>query len=173
MNRFLLLFGLALLALSCSERFSDHADMKSLLIDQLKNTHANQEWFVPMKVALEGLTLEQSNWKDSTENHSIAELVSHMVFWNEMNLKAFQGEDLSDFEIDNETTFKNFNDKEWQRTLKKLDSLQTKWELMIEKAKPEQINQWSSEIANMAAHNAYHTGQIIYIRKRNGWWNKK
>ncbi len=173
MNRILILFCLLLIVLSCSEKSSDPSKVKSLLMTQLKNTHSNQEWFVPMKTAVEGLTFEQSNWKDSTENHSIAELVSHIVFWNEMNLKAFQGEDMSNFEIDNDTTFKKFNDKEWKSTLKKLDSVQTEWEQLTEKATAEQIDQWSSEIANMTAHNAYHTGQIIYIRKRNGWWNKK
>lgn len=25
----------------------------------------------------------------------------------------------------------------------------------------------------MGTHNAYHTGQIIYIRKQQGWWDEK
>jgi hypothetical protein len=34
------------------------------------------------------------------------------------------------------------------------------------------LNEWSSSIANMCSHNAYHTGQIVYIRKKNGWWQE-
>jgi len=171
-RRNVILFGLIAFFLSCSEK-EDNSELKPLLIEQLKNSHTDQNWFVPIKIAIKGLSAEQSNWKDSTENHSIGELVSHLTFWCEMNLKAFKGEDMSDFEVDNETTFKKYTDKEWKNLVAKLDSIQTEWERLTEKAPDDQLAEWSSEIANMTAHNAYHTGQIIYIRKRNGWWNKK
>ncbi len=60
--------------MSCSAK-QDIPSVKSLLVQQLKNTHTNKDWFVPSKIAVEGLTVEQSNWKDSTNNHSIGELV--------------------------------------------------------------------------------------------------
>ncbi len=171
MKRILILVTVGFTILSCSEK-TDVTNVKSLLTQQLKNTHTNQEWFVPAKVAIEGLTVEQSNWKDSTENHSTGELVSHLAFWNEINLRAFKGENMSDFDVDNEITFKKYSEKEWETAVGKLDSLQTEWERLTEKATFEQIKEWGSEIANMTAHNAYHTGQIMYIRKRNGWWHK-
>lgn len=172
MKRILIIFGLSFLILSCSE--NKHSPiLKSLLGEQLKNTHTNQEWFVPTKIALEGLSVEQSNWKDSTENHSIGELVSHLTFWNEVNLRGFKGEDMSGFDVNNEITFKKYSDKEWKIAVEKLDSIQTEWERFTENATEEQLNEWSSDIANMTAHNAYHTGQIIYIRKHHGWWPKK
>ncbi|MEM9650247.1 MAG: DinB family protein, partial [Bacteroidota bacterium] len=166
------LIGIIILFSSCSEN-KNVSKLKPLLIEQLKNTHTEQNWFVPTKIAIEGLSAEQSNWKDSTENHSIGELVSHLTFWSEMNLKAFKGEDMSDFEVDNETTFKEYTDEEWESLVAKLDSVQTEWKRLMEKATDEQLTEWSLEIVNMTAHNAYHSGQIIYIRKRNGWWNKK
>ncbi len=172
MKKSILLIGIIILFSNCSENKSE-SELKPLLINQLKNTYSDQNWFVPAKIALEGLTAEQSKWKDSTENHSIGELVSHMAFWNEMNLRAFKGEDMSDLNVDNETTFENYTDKEWNSLVVKLDSIQMEWERLTEMATKEQLSKWSSEIANMTAHNAYHTGQIIYIRKRNGWWNKK
>lgn len=155
--------------LSCSEKNND-SNLKSLLVEQLKNTHTNQEWFVPTKIAIEGLNLEQSNWKDSTENHSIGELVSHLIFWNEMNLKAFKGEKVAEFNDDNKETFKKNDGQDWENARRKLDSIQTEWKQLVENATEEQIRKWNTEIANMTAHTAYHTGQIIYIRKRNGWW---
>lgn len=155
--------------LGCSEQKS-REKVKSILLAQLKNTHANQEWFVPTNTALKGLSVEQSNWRDSTNNHSIAELTSHLTFWNEMNLKSFKGENMSDFGVDNELTFNINNEKDWKRAVIRLDSIQTEWENAIEEAPLKKLNGWSSEIMNMTAHNAYHTGQIIYIRKRNGWW---
>ncbi|GAA4277926.1 DinB family protein [Aquimarina mytili] len=143
------------------------------MVEQLKSTHTNHEWFIPTKIAIEGLSAKQSNWKNSTENHSIGGLVSHILFWNEVNLRAFKGEDMSNFEVNNETTFKKYSDDEWKNLVAKLDTIQIEWELLTKNATDKQLNEWSSEIANMTAHNAYHTCQIIYIRKRKGWWNKK
>ena len=158
--------------LGCSHK-KENTEVKSLLVDLMKKSHTEQHWFVPTKTALEGLAVEQSNWRDSTENHSIGELVSHLVFWNEINLRAFNGEDMTDFEVDNKTTFKMYTENEWVSLVNKLDSIQTDWESIIVDATDEQLTEWSKEIANIQAHNAYHAGQIIYIRKRNGWWNKK
>ncbi len=169
MKRILILVGLGLTILSCSKNRNE-PNVKTLLVQQLKNTHSNQEWFVPTKTAIEGITLEQSNWKDSTENHSIGELVSHLIFWNEMNLKVFKGENVPEFNEDNKETFKKNNELDWSIAIKKLDSIQTEWERLIENATDEQIIEWHTEIANMTAHTAYHTGQIIYIRKQKGWW---
>lgn len=156
------------LLLSCST--TKKQAVKSLLVQQLKNTHTNENWFVPTKIAVEGLTVEQSNLKNDRDNHSINELVSHLIFWNERVLIAFQGDTLPNFNDDNEVTFNAMNKENWIYAVKKLDSIQTKWEQLTVKASDKQLKEWSTQIANICAHNAYHTGQIVYIRKRNGWW---
>jgi uncharacterized damage-inducible protein DinB len=123
-------------------------------------------------IAIEGLTEEQAHWKDSLDNHSIKELVSHLAFWNERILIAFQGDSVPNFDGNNETTFRKFDSIDWNTALKKMDSIQTAWEHAIEKATKQQLESGGSEIASMSSHNAYHTGQIVYIRKRNGWWDE-
>lgn len=169
MKQLVLIIGFGLVVLGCSEKI-DAFNLRSLLLQQLENTHTNQDWFVPTKKAIEGLTVEQSNWRDSTNNHSIGELVSHLIFWNETNLNAFKGDHLSDFNDDNEITFLKYNKNEWDIAVNKLDSIQTEWEEVTRQATDQQILDWSTEIASMSSHNAYHTGQIIYIRKHNDWW---
>src|SRR4051794_40864091 len=42
--------------------------LKSILLEQLRGTHGQEEWFVPVKIAIEGLTPEQAAWKDQTDN---------------------------------------------------------------------------------------------------------
>ncbi|MEO6288257.1 MAG: DinB family protein [Dyadobacter sp.] len=173
MKHILTIIILGFLISGCSEKKTNNEpNIQSLLVQQLENAHTNQQWFVPTKKAVDGLTLEQSNWKDSTDNHSIGELVSHLIFWNELNLKAFKGEKVTDIndENKNKETFKINNGKDWQNAVSKLDSIQTEWERLTKNATDEQIADWNVEIANMSAHTAYHTGQIIYIRKMNGWW---
>ena len=171
MKRILILVILELIFFGCNQK-NNAQKIKSLLVTQLKNSHTNQEWFVPSKKAIAGLTLEQSNWKDETENHSIGELVSHLIFYNELILKAFKGENYTDIKDDeeNKETFRPYEGKDWQNAVIKLDSLQTEWEKIAENATDQQIADWNVEIANISAHTAYHIGQIIYIRKLNGWW---
>jgi len=172
MKRNLVLLGILIFCFGCSKK-KNNPELRTLLNEQLKYSHTEENWFVPTKIAIAGLTAEQSNWKDSTENHSIGELISHLTFWNEVFLKDLNGEDFSDFDMDNEITFKIYSEKEWKNAITKLDSVQTEIERIIKKANDKQLSDRASDVLTMTAHNAYHTGQIIYIRKQNGWWNRK
>ena len=144
--------------------------VRSILLEQLENSHTRPNWYVPLRNALAGLTAEQAHWTDSTEGHSICQLASHLLFWNERMLIAFQGHTPPDFDGNNEETFARYCDNDWSETVDKLDSIQTAWERAVATATEEQLKTWSAEVANVSSHNAYHTGQIVYIRKRNGWW---
>ncbi len=147
-----------------------HILVKSILLEQLRNTHTNEDWFVPLKDATTGLTAQQANWKDNTDNHSIGQLVSHLSFYSERVFSAFEANAMPDFAVKNEKTFIKLSDKNWEQAVKKLDSIQAQWYELVEKVTDEQIAEWGSTIANLCLHTAYHTGQIIYIRKKNGWW---
>ena len=153
------------------ENQSPHPTVRSILLEQLRNSHTNPNWYVPLRNALAGLTAEQAHWTDSTENHSICQLASHLLFWNQRMLIAFQGSIPSDFDDNNEETFAEYCTSNWPGTVEKLDSIQTIWEQAVAGAPEEQLKKWGTEIANVGSHNAYHTGQIVYIRKRNGWWS--
>jgi hypothetical protein len=61
--------------------------LKSVLLQQLKDTHTNSNWFVCADVALAGVTPEQANWTDGKGNHSVGQLAYHIWFWNERNLR--------------------------------------------------------------------------------------
>ena len=41
--------------------------LKSLLLEQLKMSHSQQDWYVPASKAVEGLTFEQALWKPGKE----------------------------------------------------------------------------------------------------------
>jgi DinB superfamily len=154
---------------SCTDT-NDKLSVKKILLEQLRNSHTDKDWYVPLNFAVQGLTSEQANWKDSTDNHSICQLVSHLTFWNERILIAFQGNTPPDFNDNNDETFLSYCNTDWEATVSKLDSIQTAWEKAVENASEKQLEEWSSSVANISSHNAYHTGQIIYIRKKNNWW---
>jgi len=145
--------------------------IKSVLLRQLKTTHADKNWFVPANIAVEGLTAKQAMWKDGSGNHSTGQLATHLIFWNERLLKSFRNEPKEKFSGNNDETFNSFDEKTWDATVKKLDEVLTSWEKEIKNANDARLYDWYESIANMNTHNAYHTGQIIFLRKLQGSWN--
>jgi uncharacterized damage-inducible protein DinB len=146
--------------------------LKSVLLAQLKSTHNAQEWFVPAIPALAGLTVEQAGWHPSGDNHSIAQLVNHLTFWDKRQLAKFKGEAASAYDGNNAETFVPIVDKAgWDAAVRQLDELMTAWESAVETADDAKLQSWFTTIAHISTHNAYHTGQILYIRKQQGSWD--
>lgn len=145
--------------------------LKSILLEQLRTTHNQKDWFVPANTAVEGLTAEQASWKDDKGNHSIGQLAYHLLFWNKQELAKFKGEPPAKFSGNNEETFNNFDSKRWADTVQQLDQVLAELEKLVEAADDKKLASWASEVAHIGAHNAYHTGQIIYIRRLQGSWN--
>lgn len=144
--------------------------LKSILLEQLRSTHNQKEWFVPANVAVAGLTAEQASWRDGKGNHSIGQLTYHLVFWNQQVLAKFKGETPAKFDGNNEQTFDKFDAKTWAATVQQLDEVMSAWEKAVEDADEEKLKAAASEIAHIGAHNAYHIGQIVYIRRLQGSW---
>ena len=144
--------------------------LRSILLEQLRSTHNSEEWFVPANIAVEGLTPEQASWTDGKGNHSVGQLAAHLVYWNRRNLARFKGEPQEKF-TNNDETFTSFDAKHWADIVKQLDQVMTEWEQVVSTADEEKLKSWYSTIEHVGAHNAYHIGQMIYVRKEQGSWN--
>jgi hypothetical protein len=145
-------------------------DLRSVLLQQLKSTHNNKDWFVPANIAVEGLTADQASWKDGG-NHSVGQLAYHLVFWNERVLADFKGNKPADFTGSNEETFDKFDKNTWNDVVKRLDAVMVGLEKIISEASEAKLKEWAPTIANISTHNAYHTGQIISVRKAQKSWD--
>jgi uncharacterized damage-inducible protein DinB len=145
--------------------------LKSILLEELQTVHNKADWFVPANTAVEGLTAEQANWTDGKGNHSVGQLTYHLVFWNQQSLAKFKGGPPAKFSGNNDETFNNFDAKQWADTVKQLDEGLTQIEKLVEAADDKKIEAWASTVEHIAAHNAYHIGQIVYVRKLQGSWN--
>ena len=44
-------------------------------------------------------------------------------------------------------------------------------EKFVETADDQTIQKYAGEIARIGTHNAYHVGQIVFVRKLQGSWN--
>ena len=145
--------------------------LRELLLEELHTTHDQKDWFVPINVAVEGLTAEQAKWTDGKGNHSIGQLVNHLAFWNARALLRFKGEKPASYNGDNDETFNAFDAKTWKATVSRLDSTMSDWEKAVEQADESKLKESASLIAHVSTHNAYHVGQIVYVRKLQGSWN--
>jgi uncharacterized damage-inducible protein DinB len=146
--------------------------LKSILLSQLKSTHDEQDWFVPASKAVEGMTVDQANWKDGNANHSVGQLVAHLVFWNRSQLASWKSEKGPAYGGKNDETFGGSLDKAaWEKAVRDLDAVLADMEKWIQSADEAKLQKQYDNIAHVSAHNAYHTGQILYIRKQQGSWD--
>lgn len=165
---------LVLLAFSLpvsAQQAAPAANLKAMLLEQLQNTHNKQDWFATANSALDGVTPQQAAWKDGAGNHSIGQLANHLLFWDARALSKFTGKDPGAFNGNNDETFNAFDSKNWAETVKRLDQVMTEWEQAVQAADEKKLESSASVILHIAAHNAYHVGQMIYVRKAQGSWN--
>jgi DinB superfamily len=110
---------------------------------QLRETHNDKQWFVPANVAVAGLTAEQASWKDGKGNHSVGQLAYHLVFWNTRALAVLKHEPVEKFSGNNEETFDNFDAKQWDTLVKKLDQVMIDCEKAVESAENATFAKWA------------------------------
>ena len=147
--------------------------LREVLLAELRSTHTTPEWFVPANTAVKGLTAEQANWTDGKGNHSVGQLAYHLVFWNRRNLALLKGEKLEKFSGNNDETFDKFDSKTWTETVKQLDDVMNELEKWVETADEAKLKESAQVFTHISTHNAYHVGQIIYVRKEQGSWDPK
>src|SRR5215469_3613476 len=99
--------------------------LRAVLLQELRETHNEKNWFVSEKEAVAGLTPEQAAWSDG-KNHSVGQLVQHLNFWNSANLARMRHHPTPNV-TDNDTTFA-FDPKQWDSTLKEFDRVMAELE---------------------------------------------
>ncbi|HKW57100.1 MAG TPA: DinB family protein [Candidatus Acidoferrum sp.] len=145
--------------------------LKSILLEQLRSTHTNSDWFVCLDVAVAGLTPEQANWTDGKGNHSVGQLAYHILYWDRRNLENLKGEKLEKFSGNNDETFDKFDAKSWNETVQQLDAVLGELEKIVENADDAKLKTIAPTIQHINAHNAYHIGEIVMVRKEQGSWD--
>ena len=144
------------------------ATLKSILLQELRETHDQKNWFVSGKEAMAGLTAKQAAWTDG-KNHSAGQLANHLVFWDSSSLARLKGEHPQD-PADNNDTFK-FDPKDWDATVKRFDDVMKGLEDVVQSADDATLAKIAPMIARIGQHNAYHLGEIVMVRKAQGAWN--
>jgi uncharacterized damage-inducible protein DinB len=171
MKRLAFLLLLAIPLAASAQNKKPPTTLRGVLLEQLHTTHDQEDWFVPAGIAVAGLTAEQASWSPGKGNHSVGQLAYHLWFWNSRELADFKGEKAPAFSGNNDETFDNFTPAQWDDLVKKLNQVLTDWDAAVANADDQTIAKNASLIAHVGAHNAYHLGQILYVRKLQGVWD--
>ena len=167
----LLLLAVPLTVAAQADAKKPPTTLRGVLLEQLRTSHTEEDWYVPANIAVEGLTAEQAKWTPGKGNHSVGQLAYHLWYWDDRSLTQFKGEKPAPFDGNNNETFDNFTATQWDDLVKKLNQVMIDWEKAVETADDATLAKNASLIAHIGAHNAYHLGQILYVRKLQGVWN--
>ena len=151
--------------------------LRALLIADLRSTHNQPEWFLPLSTSVAGLTPEQAKWIPTNSagkvnpnaNHSVGMIANHILFWDRNALAQLKGEPTTNPNT-NDETFNDFNPANWEKTVRDLDTVMNSLEQLVQQADSATLLRIAPTIERISTHNAYHTGQIFYVRKLQGSW---
>ena len=93
------------------------------------------------------------------------------LFWNSRALAQFNKQPVPKAPGNNDETFNDFNAATWPKLVRALDQVLTSLEDLVAHASEADLARWAPTLANISTHNAYHTGQILYVRKLQGVWD--
>jgi uncharacterized damage-inducible protein DinB len=153
---------------------------KQVILEQILYGHNKNGWFVSFQNAVEGLTPKQAAWKNSETDHSIAEIVNHLNFWNNHVLNLFKGIENPKMEGNNDSTFES--GVQWLDIEMRYNQLLTEWYDAVNNCEEAKLDQpvseenkgtWIGTLSSITLHNVYHIGQIVAIRKIQGSWDPK
>ncbi|HVZ17170.1 MAG TPA: DinB family protein [Terriglobales bacterium] len=168
MRKWMIIAVLGISVVAVAQEPKSPATLKSILLQELRETHNEKNWFVSEKEAAGGLTGEQAAATDG-KVHSVGQLVQHLNFWNAQSLAKFKNEKTSNVS-DNNETFK-FDAKQWDATQKRFDEIMTELEQIVQSADDATLAKIAPRMARVAQHNAYHIAEMVTIRKQQGTWN--
>ncbi|KAF9130798.1 hypothetical protein BGX30_013367 [Mortierella sp. GBA39] len=150
-----------------------------VLLQRWDECFGQEDWYPPLVPALEGVTAEEAAWKPEGEAvNSIWENVNHLLYYKEYHLKRMRGENPDFKASSNDETFSNLEDGDeaWQKTVDRLKKAHGEIRSFLSGLSDSELNApfptrpLSSLIHSLMMHDAYHTGQIIMLRKLKGSW---
>lgn len=147
-----------------------------LLLNTLDKTFDKESWYAPFKHAITGLTADQARWKPAGEaTKSIWDNVNHLLYYKERLVANLEGREWKQHLDGNETfylTEQSNDDRKWEAVVKRAEKVQDNLRHVLSKLSDDELNQHSldEKLLDIMLHDAYHTGQIIQIRKMQGSW---
>jgi uncharacterized damage-inducible protein DinB len=144
--------------------------------EQLKDAFEGDPWFGRNATALLVEVNEEIAFEKPNGQHSILELLWHMITWREFTISRFKKDatkDIHHFESNDWRALDHSDKSLWQQGLQRLYQTQNELLQIIGTQKDEVLDQNVEErnytfrklLTGIVQHDIYHLGQIAYIKK--------
>lgn len=148
---------------------------KHTLIRQFDRCYNENGWFAAVRNVVAEINVEQATWKPLDAVNCIWESLSY--------LQRFKGIGCEYDVSSNDETFSvgEFEEAAWQADIGRFAGVMKEWRDLILSADESKLSQpvsaenratWAELISDVNAHNAYHGGQIVLLRKMQGIWDE-
>ena len=143
--------------------------------DQLQRALDGDAWHGPsLKAILAGVTAEKAAAKPRAHEHSIWELVLHIITWQRVPIRRLAGEAVEPAESENFPRVTDVSEAAWQQTLAGLDLVHYELRTAIGKLTDARLDDLVAGqkysiyvmLHGVVQHNIYHAGQIALLKKR-------
>jgi uncharacterized damage-inducible protein DinB len=137
-----------------------------------------ESWNPPLAKVLEGLNEEQANWRPETgTSNTIRETVNHLIFYKEQLLQRLKGMEPSQPERNGDTFITKVEEPEdWEQTVARLIAVHHGIRSYLSGFQDDDLDRplpqvpIGGQVLTLVMHDAYHTGQIVLLRKLQGSW---
>ncbi len=146
------------------------------LISRLENVNSGEPWFGrAVFIILEEADAKKVYIKPNNTEHSLIELLYHMITWADFTLKRIEKDKIKDLATAEELDWRIINPKinTWKKGLAEFKTLHKKIitllhkkddDFLIETVDYRKYN-FRVLLNGMIEHNIYHLGQIAYLKK--------
>lgn len=164
------------------QRVMNMSHVIDVLADQLSANANDPSWYVPFWDSTTNLSEEEAFWKPNEESNSIAEIVQHLIYWNETWQTRYKKSHVNAVPPlnDNNESFIIAENRTFADIRECLLEVLLQWQdLLMEDKVEKEVNgfpvsaKWWGVLGNLSTHNAYHIGQIVYIRKLQKSWENQ
>jgi hypothetical protein len=135
------------------------------LANMWDETHNKYSWFPAFNASFKDLSPQQAAFKPSPQRHSIWQILNHICFWRETVVGRERGKKPSDEEM----TRRNFEEPAdvspdaWRGAVERFEKSQR---LIHEAMTDEKFP--AEKLQYILPHDAYHLGQVMYLRAMQG-----
>ncbi len=141
-------------------------DARSLISKFWNDAWTEGLWAASWSKALDNLTPEQAAWSPSPGRHSIWQIVLHMIFWRENELRRFatgQAPSAEEVAQHNFPAITDITPAAWEQARTRFRATQERLaEIFADSTKNLERAQY------LVPHDAYHFGQVNYLRAMQG-----
>jgi len=148
----------------------------SVLLHVLDEAYGRPAWHGPhLRGALKGVSARQAGWRPAPDRHNIRELAMHAAYWKDRVRRRLTGEKRGAFALpgSNWLDLAEPTERSWRRERALLDRMHELLRAVVEELPDDLLTRplpatrgrtALREIAGIALHDVYHTGQIQLLK---------